>query len=266
MALSFYEYGIVVATSDDKLVSRKKQSYTARDNVLFEFGLFMGRLGKQKSFLIKEKGIKIPSDLLGIELLEFTDRNAPDINLQIEACCRSIIFFIKSRSGIFDGGMYPSIPLAYGYYHNSLCPAARHLRINRTVRAKGEEMILNSFQFRILIPDDLRNDMKDKVELKKSDDKWIQLEIPTSATRSFNFYILESDWGKTDLDIYDIPTTLNSLYQTIKEFAGSNSLGRTVQEEQVEQREIRHFKKVVDYLIAENNITKNLVTTEIVDI
>lgn len=266
-ALSLYEYGILVATADDKKISRKKQSDAARDNVIFEFGLFMGRLGKQKSFLVKEKSIVLPSDLAGISVPEFADRSSPDIGDQIAACCQTIVAHIQSRVGLFDGGIYPSIPLAYGYFTNSILPACRQLHEKgKLVRVANQEMVLNSFQFKLLIPDDLRHDMKDKVTVKKSRDNWVQLEIPTGPTRSYNFYIIESDWGKADLTIYDIPTTLNALHQTIKEFVGSTSLGRSQNEDIVEKREIRSFQRVVQYQASENPFTKGLVQTEIVDI
>ncbi|MDX1912596.1 MAG: STING domain-containing protein [Saprospiraceae bacterium] len=266
-ALSLYEYGVLVATADDKKISRKKQTESARDNVIFEFGLFMGRLGKQKAFLIKEKSIVPPSDLFGISIPEFTDQNPPDIEQQIQACCQTIIAHIQSRNGLFDGGIYPSIPLAYGYFTNSILPAIKQLEEKgKLVRAAGKEMELRSYKFSILIPDDLRHDMKDKVTVKKNREKWIQLEIPTSNTRSYNFYIVESDWGNPDLTIYDIPTTLNALHQAIKEFVGSTSLGRTQGEDIVEKREIRSFQRVLDAQINEHPFTEGLVDTEIVDI
>ncbi|MEQ1744624.1 MAG: STING domain-containing protein [Saprospiraceae bacterium] len=265
-ALSLYEYGVLVATPEDKIISRDREMAASRDNVIFEFGLFMGRLGKHKAFLIKEKGIVPPSDLAGVSIPTYSDVNAPDIDQQIKICCETILDDIQSREGLFDGGIYPSIPLAYGYYHNSLFPACDKLKTDKIVRAKGKEMTLNSFKFKILIPDDLREDMKEKVKTRKTDHQWIHLEIPTATTRPYNFYIFEPDWGKPDLVIYDIPTTLNSLHQTIKEFIGTTGLGRSSKENIVEKREIRSFQRVVEYLVEESSRTKSLVETEIIDI
>ena len=66
--LALYDYGLLVATCDDAGSSRGQNFKTIRDNVLFEFGLFTGRLGRHRSFLFAEKGVKIPSDLGGITL------------------------------------------------------------------------------------------------------------------------------------------------------------------------------------------------------
>ncbi len=61
--ISFYDYAILVATADDVTTSRAKSFDTARDNVLFEFGLFAGGLGREKVLYVVEDGVKVPSDL-----------------------------------------------------------------------------------------------------------------------------------------------------------------------------------------------------------
>ncbi|MDA8446560.1 TIR domain-containing protein [Paracidovorax valerianellae] len=66
--LSESDFGIFVFSPDDVVKIREKESPSVRDNVLFEMGLFIGRLGKDRVFFILPKGadIHIPSDLLGI--------------------------------------------------------------------------------------------------------------------------------------------------------------------------------------------------------
>jgi len=64
-----YNYAIFVFTPDDYLVYRNTHQKTVRDNVLFELGLFIGKLGKNRTFIIKPKDVNnlhIPSDLHGI--------------------------------------------------------------------------------------------------------------------------------------------------------------------------------------------------------
>lgn len=266
--LSFFEYGVMVGTADDLSINKTRgvKQMEARDNVLFELGLFLGRLGREKVFFLKEKGAKTPSDLQGISLPEFSAQDAPDLEEQIKERCERIKRQIAGRSGIFDGGIFPSVPLAYGYFYNSLLPICRQMTHSPMVKVDGREEQINAFSIRVLVPDDLRNDMKEKVEAVKARDKWKQVEVPTSATRSFNFYVQESMLDLQNLVIMDIPTTLNALHQTIQEFAGSGKVGRSLKEQLVEQREIRQFVKVVDYLADVNTFTKGKIFTEIVDI
>jgi hypothetical protein len=67
-ALPRFDFAAVILTADDLLTSREVTTLGPRDNVLFELGLFMGRLGRERTFVIRARGgqIKIPSDLAGL--------------------------------------------------------------------------------------------------------------------------------------------------------------------------------------------------------
>lgn len=67
-ALPRFDYAAVVLTPDDMITSRDNTMLGPRDNALFELGLFMGRLGRERTFVIRPRGdgLKIPSDLAGL--------------------------------------------------------------------------------------------------------------------------------------------------------------------------------------------------------
>lgn len=69
------DFGIFFLTPDDTVESRGKTAFTTRDNVLFEAGMFMGKLGRDRVFLIidgsKWREYKMPSDLMGITVLTY---------------------------------------------------------------------------------------------------------------------------------------------------------------------------------------------------
>lgn len=79
--LDNYEYGIFVFTPDDKIFTRGRISQIPRDNVIFEYGMFLGRHSRRKAFFIIPRGvdIKIMTDVLGITSLDYDSTN---INLQ----------------------------------------------------------------------------------------------------------------------------------------------------------------------------------------
>lgn len=68
-----YDFGIMIFTPDDRTESRGKTYDAPRDNVIFELGLLIGILGKERVFPIipKSSDIKLPSDLIGTSPLRF---------------------------------------------------------------------------------------------------------------------------------------------------------------------------------------------------
>jgi predicted nucleotide-binding protein len=72
--LSVCDFGLFVFAPDDATRLRRKTYSTVRDNVVLELGLFIGKLGVERTFIIVPDNVsdmRIPTDLLGvIEVLE----------------------------------------------------------------------------------------------------------------------------------------------------------------------------------------------------
>lgn len=97
--LKDYHFGVFVLTPEDKLEIRGNTTLSARDNVIFELGLFIGHLGKEKNFVIvprAQKDFHIPTDLAGIVPLDY-EANRPDRNLRaaLGSACDDIRFAIE---------------------------------------------------------------------------------------------------------------------------------------------------------------------------
>jgi predicted nucleotide-binding protein len=62
------DFGVFICTPDDLATIRRKKCKIVRDNVIFELGLFMGRLGRKRSFMFVPSGVKLhlPRDLDGV--------------------------------------------------------------------------------------------------------------------------------------------------------------------------------------------------------
>jgi hypothetical protein len=82
LALSRFDFAVLVLTPDDAVQSRSVGFLGPRDNVIFELGLFMGRLGRDRTFILHQAGggLKIPSDLAGVTTAKYhwprSDNNA----------------------------------------------------------------------------------------------------------------------------------------------------------------------------------------------
>jgi predicted nucleotide-binding protein len=72
-ALPRFEFAIFVLTGDDETRQRDASGMTPRDNVILELGLFLGHLGRQKTFMVRPRGLDLllPTDLLGIEAADY---------------------------------------------------------------------------------------------------------------------------------------------------------------------------------------------------
>ncbi|AQY21025.1 nucleotide-binding protein [Riemerella anatipestifer] len=66
-----FDFGILIGTKDDKVVYRGNEELQPRDNILFELGLFIGRLGLNNCAFLIDKDIKLLSDIKGISLARF---------------------------------------------------------------------------------------------------------------------------------------------------------------------------------------------------
>lgn len=63
------DFGVAIAHPDDIVRSRRSQSAAPRDNVIFELGFFMSRLGRKRTFLLvpqMDADLKLPSDFKGM--------------------------------------------------------------------------------------------------------------------------------------------------------------------------------------------------------
>ncbi len=67
-AANSFSFAVFVLTADDEVVVRGARHPTARDNLFFEVGMFLGTLGEGRVFLLApdEIDLKVPSDLTGV--------------------------------------------------------------------------------------------------------------------------------------------------------------------------------------------------------
>jgi len=71
--LDDYDFAVLVFASDDLTTSKGSRKASPRDNVIFECGLFMGALGRDRVFIVHDgnPNLKIPTDFSGITLASF---------------------------------------------------------------------------------------------------------------------------------------------------------------------------------------------------
>lgn len=100
-ASSRFDFALLILTADDLTVSRGSERATARDNVLFELGLFIGALGRERTFMLYDRTHPpaLPSDLAGITAADFAPHGTGNLVAALGAPCTKIEGVIK-RLGI----------------------------------------------------------------------------------------------------------------------------------------------------------------------
>jgi hypothetical protein len=83
-ALNTFDFAVFIFQPNDVTTIRSNTFSTVRDNVIFELGLFLGRLGKDKVFYLTDRSITdlhLPTDLIGLTAGTY-DGQREDGNLQ----------------------------------------------------------------------------------------------------------------------------------------------------------------------------------------
>jgi hypothetical protein len=287
--LSLYDYGILIASADDKVRSRRETGAAARDNVILEFGLFAGRLGRGRAFLLPESGIHIPSDLKAITLPFFPKRQHPrneaavrtearKLKAAIKQACQQIRKHIKQRDRTIDYGFLPSTSLAYGYFNNFVlkvistlietktlklgngCEAPPDCPKKETCQAATADPLhgtkLKDVCLTICLPRRLSADMFDHVKELRASKRWRQIKIDAGSFRPFDFHVQAQKKGGGKLQLLDMPITLNALNDSIRAYVGKSHVGCSDAEMLLKQRELKTFKRVLGLLIQENPLTR----------
>lgn len=96
-AVAASDFAVAIAQADDIVESRGATAPTLRDNVLFELGLFMGKLTRYRTILVHPKvaGLKLPSDLQGLNMISYQPGTAGDLALRLAPVCTEIAGIVK---------------------------------------------------------------------------------------------------------------------------------------------------------------------------
>ena len=86
------DFAVAVAHPDDQAVVRGISWPTPRDNVVFELGYFMGRLGRSRAILMepRDSKVKLPSDLAGVTTIGYRFEPGADAAAYIGPACNEL--------------------------------------------------------------------------------------------------------------------------------------------------------------------------------
>jgi len=97
--LSRFDFAVFVFMPEDVVVIRGKKAPVVRDNLIFELGLFLGRLGPRRSFIVtpgRLQDLHLPSDLHGITVATFDAERIDNLQAALAPACSRIRQAIES--------------------------------------------------------------------------------------------------------------------------------------------------------------------------
>ena len=102
-AFDQFDFAVLVLTADDLITSRDVSGTAPRDNVLFELGLFMGGLGRDRTFIVYDRtgNLKLPSDLAGVTAATYEHHSSGNLQSALGAAATRIEDKIE-RLGLKD--------------------------------------------------------------------------------------------------------------------------------------------------------------------
>lgn len=91
-ALDESDFAIAIAQPDDNAETRGTERKVPRDNVIFELGFFMGRLGRKRAILLEPRGeeVNLPSDLSGLTAIGYKSGPSKDLPALLAPACHSL--------------------------------------------------------------------------------------------------------------------------------------------------------------------------------
>ena len=226
---SLFDFGFLIFTKDDVALSRDKVFETARDNVIFEYGLFLGRLGVDRAFVVVEEGTKIPSDFLGYSLTQMKTDRGPDgkvkvVDAQFAHELDNLKHQIDDYVRLGHLGLLPSSVIAISYFENFVKLVADWLSENVGAIPCGDKTYKRG--------------------------------------RSYPVHMAEIVEGE-QVVIYDMPSILNGIDKAIDMYFRVGHIGKTDDQQFAEDREMSNFVRVLKLLIQEDAFCRDCV--EIID-
>jgi len=158
-AISRFDFAVLVVTPDDVTLTRKQERNTTRDNVVFELGLFLGALGQDRVFMLRDrtKPIDLPSDLVGVISADYQPHDTGNAEAAVGAACTRI------RQQIRQLGVRPSS--AYQQVSDAAAGVDRvgeYVRetVRLLARSRRVELDIVSRQFGGMIEPGLMNEVR----------------------------------------------------------------------------------------------------------
>jgi Predicted nucleotide-binding protein containing TIR-like domain len=163
-AVDRFDFAILVVNPDDTTISRGEQKSVPRDNAIFELGLFMGALGRERTFMVfdRTRPPNLPSDLAGVTPATFEPHTSGNLDAALGAATTQIQRAVV-RLGVREARRAQDLTSAADSVRSSGAQMDRLIRL--LARSRKVELDVIASQFGSLIDSnrlaEMRKDLED---------------------------------------------------------------------------------------------------------
>jgi hypothetical protein len=253
---NYFDFGIFIATADDLTLTNDKLVIESRDNVILEMSLFLGSMGHNKSFLLVEEGIKLPSDFNGIYMPRFDSKDEKSI----KDACDTYINKINEHYELGHLSLYPTTALAIGYYKNFVADLVDSIQTTENIEIDNK--IYTNFKLKIVIPNNLKGMIREKASIFYKRNGLVGEQIKAKFRKHFLWFQFDPK-NCPNAIMYDMPSTLTGIDDAIELILQKSYKGRTKMQELIEEKELNNFRRVLQMQIDQSPFAQEMV--EIID-
>jgi len=252
----YFDFGVFVATADDLTLTKDSLVIEPRDNVILEMSLFLGAMGRDKSFLLVEEGIKLPSDFNGIYMPRFKSSD----DATIISACKDYANKMEEHYNLGHLSLYPTTALAIGYYKNFIAGLVESIQNAEPI--ESGEKTFTDYKLKVVMPTDLSGMIREKAAVFYKKHGLVENTMKTKFRKHPAWFQLDEKNAPVAI-MYDMPSTLTGIDDAIELTLQKGFHGRTKMQEIIEQRELNNFRRVLQLQIDKSPFAKS--TVEIID-
>lgn len=209
-----YDYAILIGGEDDRVIRiyNQDEKISPRDNIYLEYGMFSGILSTNRILFLLHSGCRVASDLKGMTLAEYSDEAAA-VDISEKWIHNSIEGLRPQIFSARDIELLPTVGISVGYFYNFVQPFLEILASTRKFVFEGREYPIQSKKLIVNIPAYLESGDHAIAEYQKTVIENENLE--NALLGRYRILINPDDLNKGQLIIYDVPSTLLSVFKTI---------------------------------------------------
>lgn len=168
-ALDQSDFAVLVLTADDLVTSRESSSAGPRDNVLFELGLFIGGLGRDRTFIVYDRTaqLKLPSDLTSVTAATFEPHSSGNLQSALGAAATRIEDQI-ARLGLKDTERLRALAEAAQGFDSAASQMHKLVELIARSRKVELDIIASPLLGALLSPEQLKQIKQDHADLEST--------------------------------------------------------------------------------------------------